>query len=308
MKRWIHAATSTNSGTIIRMVDPQKTAGRGFGKNELFKVYHQTEDPHEALALAYALRQDQIYPKDIDANDDISNIVDSSVLNLSDSIIEQDFNDTDLGSGEPIVFSVRVNGKLIYRSGLKESQWGKMPSDFANTSTNEALTDVSVDNSQVAEYDKLFKQFWKKVKAIKHPQIVVEGDYDDMQSVTVSLRIPVVNSKKTCIVRIFEYPSTVADFNKATGRDYVELLSHDVVYLDNIIQTILNDYPDVLYILPKEDVPNGSSVTCYIHDDWYSTIYLYPEYSKKVVARKSDKKATSGNYFLVSKDEFDKFI
>lgn len=132
MKRWIHAATKNNAGTIIRMVDPQQTAGRGFGKNELFKVYHQTEDPHEALALAYAIRQEELDPEDIYSDEDVANMVDSSILDMSDSEIEEDFDMTDLGSGEWVVFSVRVNGKLVYRSGLDESDWGKMPSGFIN--------------------------------------------------------------------------------------------------------------------------------------------------------------------------------
>lgn len=293
MKKWIHSATQHDYGTIIRMVDPQKTAGRGFGKDELFKVYHETEDPHEALALAYSLRNEQLDPSDIDPNEDITTIIDPAVINLSNDAIEQDFNNTDLGSGELIVFSVRVNGKLVYRSGLNEKEWGSMPSDFVNT-VNHDYEDYR------KEYDALFQEFLESVEPLKRdPQITIEGGW----LLTVTRTIPIANDNRVCTIQI---ASAVNDPSDSDIKLELEKLKEELNKLDQCAEGALN-FPDILYVLDKKDVPNGSSVRCYYHYADSQVVHAFCHHSEEIVARKSDRRMTSGNIFLVSEEVYNSF-
>lgn len=132
MKRYIRSSSVEQRGTIIRLVDPLRTAGRGFGSNELYKLWFNTSDMHEALAIAASLQEELDPELDPDCNiaeeyPEMYAEPDSKLIDALDSV--------DVGSGEVVIFSVRVDGKLVYRSGLRESEWGKMPNTFSNYKT-----------------------------------------------------------------------------------------------------------------------------------------------------------------------------
>lgn len=155
MKRVITAATA-KQGTVIRMVYPWKTAARGADDvdDELCKVYFDTSDRHLALVLALMLRGTYIDAHDVSSN--VSEIdIDEELNDMSDQEIIEDLDNTDLGSGEVVIFSVRVDGKLVYNSGLPESEWGRMDSSYANHDPAEGSFESTISELEAYAIQKL---------------------------------------------------------------------------------------------------------------------------------------------------------
>ena len=147
MKVYIKSSTSTGE-TIIRMTLNDAAAERRPGSSIMLKLRFLGLDPDISLIVAAALQlignYEDItnYPPSLDdskLNKLVEIAQDAGILTAEDA--EEYLDGTDLGSGEPIIFSVRHNGKLVYRSGLRESQFGKMGSMFDNDEVNELSTE-----------------------------------------------------------------------------------------------------------------------------------------------------------------------
>lgn len=141
MKRVIVASTSKPSENfaVIRMCLNRKSAARHLHRsvsNEMLKLKFNNVSNLEALQIALALSylndSDEIcdYSEDL-SQEELQDLVAVSGVSSEREAISR-LNGQDVGSGEPITFTVRNDNKLIYSSGIKESYFGKMPSFYCN--------------------------------------------------------------------------------------------------------------------------------------------------------------------------------
>jgi len=177
MKIYVKASSIDNSETIsetiIRMTLSNAARSRGFTRsNDMLKIHFFGIDEELSLIITAAL-QSIAWESDVSqytpniSQEDIDSLIaiaaNIGVTSAQSAISYLDNND--IGSGEPIVFSVRYNGKLIYRSGLSESSWGKMSTGFVNDSE-----DVYHDTQYQHYIDKIIKGINKL-----SPEVVQNG-------------------------------------------------------------------------------------------------------------------------------------
>lgn len=138
MKRVIKAATAANFA-VIRMCLNNESAARwehNSVSNDMLKLKYFNLSNLEALQVAVALSRIDDYEEIVKYDTALSNETLKELIEISGVSSESEalsyLERQDVGSGEAITFSVRNNGKLIYSSGLKESDFGKMLRWFDN--------------------------------------------------------------------------------------------------------------------------------------------------------------------------------
>lgn len=155
MKRYVQASEE-HSALVIRMTLNEAAAERSPGGSTMLKLrFYGVYSSNIGLIIASALQlidnYDEIvqYPSELTAQDieDLESIAQQAGINSGEDAIHY-LDNIDVGSGEPVIFSVRFGGKLVYISGLKESQFGRMDKQFDNDETasydayNEYMNDI----------------------------------------------------------------------------------------------------------------------------------------------------------------------